>query len=438
MVSIKALVAVVVTLHGCLAGQLYQHTHQNVIPDEYMVVLRTGTGAIALQQIDDVIHRLTGVTVDRYVTVGKRSFIKVKGDVDKMAAIAQLSNVEFVESNQRAFLDEPVETIPPIPRQSSAGAQANAHPTCNVDPLVGVDSWGLIRTSYHASPDYQADPYMWGEGDDGTGVDIYIADTGIDLDHEDFEGRAIWGFTGADIEKPDHKDVHGHGTHVAGTAAGKMYGVARKANLIACKVLDDNGSGTFSDITLAMEYIVNRAQQQRQQGKTPRSVINMSLSGTGTAYAAETAIQAAHDEGILSVAAAGNNANDTCRQSPARIASAMTVAASNINDTLAYFSNYGPCTDIIAPGRYIMGPVANTTNSYVLKSGTSMSAPHVTGMVARHLSVLNDQTAGTLSADMLKAAMFDEASRGQIELISPEHMATPNHLLYKAHILHLY
>ena len=233
----------------------------------------------------------------------------------------------------------------------------------------------------------------------------------------------------------NHTDVHGHGTHVAGTAGGKRYGVARKSVLIACKVLTDEGWGMASDSILAMEFISNRMKEQRSQNKTVRAVINMSLGSWAPSFARETAVQAVHEEGALSVASAGNSANDSCLFSPARMASILTVAATDMDDQFTSWTNYGPCTDIAAPGLNIMGPNASSTDQYFTASGTSMSAPHVAGVVARYLSVLSDREAASISANVVKARIVDMASRHQVDQDRLELKATPDRLLYKVDIV---
>lgn len=135
-----------------------------------------------------------------------------------------------------------------------------------------------------------------------------------------------------------------HGTHVAGTAAGATYGVAKAANLYGYKVLDSTGSGTYGGIISAIDDII--ADKERNDRSI---VINMSLGG-GYYVPMNDAVESASAAGIVVVVAAGNENEDACNSSPASAASAITVGAIDQNDNRASFSNYGSCVDIWAPG----------------------------------------------------------------------------------------
>jgi cerevisin len=167
-------------------------------------------------------------------------------------------------------------------------------------------------------------------------------------------------------------DGNGHGTHCAGTAAGKTYGVAKNANLIAVKVISDNGQGTTSDIIDGLNWVVTNVASTGNP-----SIASMSLGG-GVSDALDALVNQTVAANITVVVAAGNDNTDASGQSPARVAAAITVAAANITNTKASFSNYGAPVDIWAPGVDIISawPFPNDTSTHVL-SGTSMSTPHV-------------------------------------------------------------
>jgi cerevisin len=156
------------------------------------------------------------------------------------------------------------------------------------------------------------------------------------------------------------EDGNGHGTHCAGTIASKSYGVAKKANVVAVKVLGSNGSGSNSDVIGGVQWALNdaiahkkKAQEElRITGKTKHkgSVANMSLGG-GKSTSLDRAVNAAVTGGMHFAVAAGNENRDACTSSPAAAELVVTVGASTLTDERAYFSNYGPCVDIFAPGR---------------------------------------------------------------------------------------
>ena len=206
----------------------------------------------------------------------------------------------------------------------------------------------------------------------GTGVTVYVIDTGIQLSHPEFTPAAVTGF---DAFGGTAEDCNGHGTHVAGTIGGTQYGVAKDANLVSVKVLDCNGSGSTSGVIAGVNYVASN--------KVALSVANMSLGG-GASTALDTAVSNLIKSGVTVVVAAGNSRSDACRTSPARVASAITVAASDKSDIFASFSNQGACVDLIAPGVAIESTWINGGINTI--SGTSMAAPHVAGAVARYLS----------------------------------------------------
>ncbi|KAJ3214539.1 Peptidyl-prolyl cis-trans isomerase cyp6 [Dinochytrium kinnereticum] len=238
-----------------------------------------------------------------------------------------------------------------------------------LDTQPNPPSWGLKRIS---SRDLPLPTGYTFPASAGEGVDAYIVDTGVFTKHKDFQGRAVIGKSFS-TDKNDN-DGNGHGTHVAGTVAGSTFGVAKKANIIAVKVLNSQGSGTNSDVIAGIEYA---GTATKKSGR--KSVGNMSLGGSASA-ALDAAVRAAIENGVMFAVAAGNSAGDACKLSPARVKEALTVAASDKFDKLASFSERGRCVDIIAPGVDITSSWNNGKENTI--SGTSMATPHACGVLA--------------------------------------------------------
>ena len=251
--------------------------------------------------------------------------------------------------------------------------------------------WGLARISHRSPLSFGTfNKYLY-SADGGEGVDVYVIDTGTNVDHVDFEGRAKWGKT---IPTNDEdKDGNGHGTHCSGTVAGKKYGVAKKANIKAVKVLRSNGSGSMSDVVKGVEFAAEEHVKQVEAAKKGKgkkgfkgSAANMSLGG-GKSNTLDLAVNAAVDAGIHFAVAAGNDNADSCKYSPAAAQKAVTVGASTLADERAYFSNYGKCNDIFAPGLNILSTWIGSKYAVNTISGTSMASPHIAGLLAYLLSL---------------------------------------------------
>jgi len=249
----------------------------------------------------------------------------------------------------------------------------------------------LARISHRDSLSFGTfNKYLY-SADGGEGVDVYVIDTGTNTEHVDFEGRAHWGKT---IPANDEDaDGNGHGTHCSGTIAGKKYGVAKKANVYAVKVLRSNGSGSMSDVVKGVEWAaishtkkVEAAKDKKGKKGFKGSAANMSLGG-GKSVTLDLAVNAAVDAGIHFAVAAGNDNADSCSYSPAAAAKAVTVGASTFADERAYFSNYGKCNDIFAPGLNIQSTWIGSKHATNTISGTSMASPHIAGLLAYFLSL---------------------------------------------------
>ncbi|KAG1440291.1 hypothetical protein G6F57_019077 [Rhizopus arrhizus] len=188
-----------------------------------------------------------------------------------------------------------------------------------------------------------------------------------------------WGKT---IPTDDNdQDGNGHGSHCAGTIAGKKYGVAKKAEPVAVKVLKSNGSGSMSDVVAGVDWatsdFLNRKKQAQEAGKSFKgAAANMSLGG-GKSAALDRIVNGAVDAGLVFAVAAGNDNKDACDYSPARAEKAITVGASTVFDERAYFSNYGKCVDVFAPGLDIQSIWIGSNTATNTISGTSMASPHV-------------------------------------------------------------
>ena len=288
----------------------------------------------------------------------------------------------------------------------------------------------MARISHRDSLSFGSfNKYLYAE-DGGEGVDAYVIDTGTNVDHVDFEGRATWGKT---IPEGDaDEDGNGHGTHCSGTIAGKKYGVAKKAKVYAVKVLRSNGSGTMSDVVKGVEWAAEAHIKKSKDAKSGKvkgfkgSVANMSLGG-GSSRTLDLAVNAAVDAGMHFAVAAGNDNADACNYSPAAAEKAVTVGASTLADERAYFSNYGKCTDIFAPGLNILSTWIGSKYAVNTISGTSMASPHIAGLLAYYVSLqpASDSAFAVeeITPKKLKNALITVATSGALTDIPSD---TPN------------
>ncbi|TLM81868.1 serine protease [Pseudarthrobacter sp. NamE5] len=270
--------------------------------------------------------------------------------------------------------------------------------------------WGLDRVDQRPLP--LSGSYSWTSS--GAGVTAYVVDSGVLAAHTEFAGRITAGWT-AVADGRGSGDCNGHGTHVAGTVAGTTYGVAKGATVVPVRVLDCNGSGYNSDVVAGLDWVA-----ANHPAGVP-AVVNLSLGGAASS-AVDSAVQAVMNDGVTAVVAAGNSAVDACGSSPARVAAAVTVAASDSADRQASFSNFGSCVDMYAPGVGISSAYHTSSSATASMSGTSMAAPHVAGaaavLLAQNPALTPAQVAGALVSNATTGVVAGAAS------------GTPNRLLY--------
>ncbi|MCY1139818.1 S8 family serine peptidase [Actinoplanes sp. Pm04-4] len=207
---------------------------------------------------------------------------------------------------------------------------------------------------------------------DGDSVHAYVLDTGIRITHADFGGRASYGYD-ALSGTSNAGDCNGHGTHVAGTIGGNYFGVAKKVKLVAVRVLDCQGSGALSQVIAGVNWVTAHAVKP--------AVANMSMGGSNSP-ALNAAVQRSINSGVTYVVAAGNENRNASTMSPANLAAAITVGATDSADRRATFSNYGSALDLFAPGVNIRSDYYGGDYLTAVASGTSMAAPHVAGAAA--------------------------------------------------------
>ena len=281
--------------------------------------------------------------------------------------------------------------------------------TMSISATQSGATWGIDRIDQRTLP--LSTTYVYNA--DGTGVTVYIIDTGMNLSHTQFTGRASTGYD-AVTAGGTAADCNGHGTHVAGTVGGTTYGVAKSVNLVAVRVLDCAGSGTTSGVIAGIDWVT--------ANKRLPAAANMSLGG-GVSAALNTAVKNSVAAGVVYAVAAGNDGGDACLHSPAAEPTAITVGATDINDGFASFSNRGSCVDINAPGVNITSAWYNTNTATNTISGTSMATPHVAGAAALYL-----QTNPTATPAQVDAALKTNASTTVVP------SGTTNKLLYMGFI----
>ena len=240
--------------------------------------------------------------------------------------------------------------------------------------------WGLDRIDARSGLD---NSYSYDTT--GAGVTAYIMDSGIRTTHQEFTGRVRTGFS--TIATGGTDDCAGHGTAISGIVGGTIHGVAKGVTLVPVRVLNCVGFGTVSDMIAGINWMV-----ADHQSGIP-AVANMSLGLPGTDTGLDAAVNQLIADGVTVVVASGNNSTDACQYSPADVTGAITVNASFRTgfsgiDYRSSFSDFGPCTDIYAPGQAITSSwIGSDTAVSAYLNGTSVAAPHVTGAAARILEV---------------------------------------------------
>ncbi|KAF2993013.1 hypothetical protein E8E13_000713 [Curvularia kusanoi] len=271
--------------------------------------------------------------------------------------------------------------------------------------------WGLGSIS---SRTRGASSYIY-DDTAGQGTFSYVVDTGIRLSHQDFGGRAVFGYNAVG---GDNNDNQGHGTHVAGTVGGRTYGVAKRTTLIAVKVFEGN-TGSASTVIGGFDWAVNDIVNR---GRQNTAVVNLSLGGPGSTIW-DQAITAAWNRGVLAVVAAGNENQLASNRSPARSPEALCVASIASNDARSSFSNYGSAVDIFAAGSSIVSTYYRSDTDTATLSGTSMASPHVAGLVSYLRGLRGPMTAATV-----RRLVLDVATTGRVT----DTQNSPNLLAYNA------
>jgi subtilisin family serine protease len=266
--------------------------------------------------------------------------------------------------------------------------------------------WGLDRIDQRNRPLSGTYTYNF----TGSGVRVYVIDTGIRTTHTQFAGRASNVF---DAFGGNGADCNGHGTHVAGTVGGSTYGVAKSALLRGVRVLDCNGSGSTSGVISGVDWVrINHINP---------AIANMSLGG-GVSTALDTAVNNLSNSGVTIAVAAGNSNANACNFSPARAANAITVGSTTTTDGRSSFSNFGTCLDLFAPGSGILSAWFSSDTATATLSGTSMASPHVAGVAA-----LYKQANPSASSTTIRNAIVNNATTNVITNVGT---GSPNRLLY--------
>ncbi|MEU7559803.1 S8 family peptidase [Streptomyces eurythermus] len=345
-----------------------------------------------------------------YIVTMKKSAVNVKTDRAKGKSViadhggkVQQTYTAVLNGYSAAMSAQEARELAADPAVDEVVANQKAYPAGEQD---NPPSWGLDRID---TPKLKLDQKYKYPDKAGEGVTVYVIDTGVDMKNPDFGGRAK---SGADVidNDDDATDGHGHGTNVASTVAGEKYGVAKKANIVAVRVMNDQGITNIATIIAGIDWVTRNASGP--------SVANLSLR-TPASDTMDTAVRNSIAKGITYTVSAGNESADAGNSSPARVKEALTVGATDKSDAQAKFSSYGKVLDLYAPGVDIAS--AKRGGGEATTSGTSPASAHVAGAAAVYLAGHPDA-----KPDAVAKALTDGASKGVVGKPGP---GSPNLLL---------
>ncbi|MEW1691402.1 S8 family peptidase [Streptomyces sp. NPDC091265] len=334
----------------------------DAVPGSYLVTLRSGAGFKATASQGRSLISRYGGTVKRTYTSALNGYATALtgAEARRLAADPAVASVEQ---------DQVVRAL---------GTQANA-------------PWGLDRIDQAALP--LSGTYTYPDSGGG-GSTVYVLDTGVRITHQQIAGRASYGYDFVDNDATA-QDGYGHGTHVATTVAGTTYGVAKKAKIVAVRVLGNDGSGTTAGVVAGVDWITAH--------HIANSVANVSLGG-GVSATLDSAVDKSIASGVTYSIAAGNSGALASNSSPARVANAITVGATTRTDARAGYSNYGPRVDVFAPGSGITAGWNTSDTATYTGDGTSFAAPHVSGVAALYLTAHPGASPATVAAAVVNGA----------------------------------